>query len=123
VQGLLVLLATCCWHEAHSTLHSGLLHYIAFCTLLLLTESLAWHWSGAMLWDAELRRSTAVRVMPTRAPAMPEHGCHHAPCRYLGVSVLQGKPAIVMQLYAQGSLAAAIEAQQGQGLELKQALR
>ncbi len=40
------------------------------------------------------------------------------------MTVLEGcKPAIVMKLYAQGSLAAAIEARQGQGLELKQALR
>ncbi len=44
-------------------------------------------------------------------------------CRYLGVSVLRGQPAIVMRLYHRGSLAAAVEASGGAGLELGQALR
>ncbi len=44
--------------------------------------------------------------------------------RYLGVSVLEGcKPAIVMKLYDKGSLREVIEASQGKGLELQQALR
>lgn len=45
------------------------------------------------------------------------------PCRYLGVTVLSNRPAVIMKLYSSGCLAAAIEATGGMGLEVHRALR
>jgi hypothetical protein len=46
----------------------------------------------------------------------------HCP-RYLGVTVLDDQPAIIMELYPRGSLLDAIKATSGAGLQLDASLR